>query len=73
MHATRWYMHSVQNLGKLLFTKINGKLKEKIIFNKFVDKAEIFDPPSDLEPFDFHLSVKHNERVGLTSRKRESI
>ena len=57
-------------LGKPLFTKINGKLKEKIISNEFVDMADILDPPSDLEPFDFHLSVKHNGRVGLTSGKK---
>ena len=57
-------------LGKPLFTKINEKLKEKIISNEFVDMADILDPPSDLEPFDFHLSVKHNGRVGLTSGKK---
>lgn len=32
--------------------------------------ADIFDPPSDLEPYDFHLSVKHNGRVGLSRKKK---
>ena len=46
-----WY----KPLGKPLFTKINGKLKEKFISNEFVNMADILDPPSDLEPFDFYL------------------
>lgn len=58
-------------LGRPLYTKINGKLQEKIRANEFVDMADILDPPSDLEPYDFHLSVKHNGRVGLSSGKKE--
>ena len=54
---------------KPLFTKINGKLKEKFISNEFVDMTDILDPPSDLEPFDFYLWVKHNGWLRPASTK----
>lgn len=54
---------SYKPLGRPLYTQINGKLQEKISANEFVDMADILDPPSDLEPYDFHLLVKHNGRV----------
>lgn len=62
---------SYKPLGRPLYTQINGKLQEKISANEFVDMADILDPPSDLEPYDFHLSVKHNGRVGLSSGKKK--
>lgn len=62
---------SYKPLGRPLYTQINGKLQEKISANEFVDMADILDPPSDLEPYDFHLSVKHNGRVCLSSGKKK--
>lgn len=56
-------------LDKPLFTKINGKLKEKFISNEFVNMADILDLPSDLEPFDFYLRVKHNGWLRPASTK----
>lgn len=62
---------SYKPLGRPLYTKIIGKLQEKIRANDFVDMANILDPLSDLEPYDFHLLVKHNGRVGLSSGKKK--
>lgn len=36
---------SYKPLGRPLYTKINGKLQEKIRANEFVDMADILDPP----------------------------
>lgn len=33
--------------------------------------ADVLDPPSDLEPYDFHLAIKNNGRVGLSSGKKK--
>lgn len=57
-------------LGRPIFSKIEFILKENIISNEFVDIADILDPSSDLEPFDFHLSVKHN---GAPFWKKEKV
>lgn len=62
---------SYKPLGRPLYTKVNVKFQEKIRANEFVDMADILDPPSDLEPYDFHLAIKNNERVGLSSGKKK--
>lgn len=64
---------SYKPLGRPLYTKVNVKFQEKIRANEFVDMADILDPPSDLEPYDFHLAIKNNGRVGLSSGKKKNI
>lgn len=64
---------SYKPLGRPLYTKINGKLQEQIRAKEFEDMADILDTPSDLEPYDFHLSLKHSGRVGLSSGKKKKV
>jgi hypothetical protein len=47
------------------------KFKKKINCHSFIDMAEILVPLSDLEPYDFHLAVQHNGRVGFTSGRKK--
>lgn len=69
MERVNFLTQVINLLGR--YTKVNGKLQEYIRAIGFVDMADILDPPSDLEPDDFLLSVKHNGRVGLSSGKKK--